>query len=186
MQFGRFNSNMKIFAKRINNNNSNVSSNKASSWGEPFSDTTTRMHGGVGGAMTIDQYIEEESEKMTPSEFRAMREFFPQLSSKALQAVAEGRYEMVLDIDRLKKIASGTEISPAQRKLHRDLAEVGVALRYLIKGVDLIPDFVEGIGLADDEEVIRRVALRNPKLKLHTSQKSHASGQTGFSGERNS
>jgi uncharacterized membrane protein YkvA (DUF1232 family) len=49
------------------------------------------------------------------------------------------------------------------------MEEAGVAVDYLIRGVDAIPDFVEGIGLADDEIIVRRVLERNPSIGRGTS-----------------
>lgn len=119
--------------------------------------------------MTIDRYIEDQSRRISPGKLREMQRFLPALSAKALQAVTEGRYEMVLDIDRLKKIAGSKKLGRMKKRLPRAWAEAGVALDYLVKGVDLIPDFIEGIGLADDEVIIRRVMERNPSLKWSLS-----------------
>lgn len=46
-----------------------------------------------------------------------------------------------------------------------DLAEAGVAASYLLKSVDIIPDFIPEIGLTDDARLVARVFERNPRLR---------------------
>lgn len=46
----------------------------------------------------------------------------------------------------------------------RQWVEAGGDVDYLVKGFDAIPDAVEGIDLADDEIIVKRVMERNPDL----------------------
>jgi uncharacterized membrane protein YkvA (DUF1232 family) len=142
--------------------------------------TTTRLAGTKGQlgegkrvsvidrAESIDEYIDRNRRAMSTSKMSRIRELLPALSSKALQAVTEGRYDLVIHIDMLKR-AVGAGGRKGKKPLTREMEEAGVAVDYLIRGVDAIPDFVEGIGLADDEIIVRRVLERNPSIGRGTS-----------------
>jgi uncharacterized membrane protein YkvA (DUF1232 family) len=61
------------------------------------------------------------------------------------------------------KILHSQEVRFSYNPLPPHLAELAVAAHYLLKGVDLIPDHIPEIGLADDEIILRRVFARNPE-----------------------
>jgi hypothetical protein len=115
-------------------------------------------------ASTIDEYIEKQRGTVNSLTLRSLFRSLPSLSGKSLQAVTEGRYDLVIHIDQLKKIVLSPEVRLAKDPLPRQWAEATLALNYVIKGADIIPDFVQGIGLADDECLVRRVFERNPNL----------------------
>ena len=56
------------------------------------------------------------------------------------------------------------ELADLRDPLPDDIAELGVAAHYLLKGFDLIPDSLADIGLADDEWIVVRVLERQPGL----------------------
>lgn len=134
-------------------NNTNLSSTTSMS---------TNIRG--GDATSIDEYIEMHRGSLTASDLKDMRRFLPGLARKAVQAEREGRRDLVARIDKLMDIVNSSSIQEVTDPLPQAWAELGVAARYLLKGVDIIPDFVKGIGLSDDEWIVRRVMERNPGL----------------------
>jgi len=132
--------------------------------------TTSSMSTNIpgGDATSIDEYIEAHRGSLSASELKDMRRFLPALAQKAAQAETEERNELAGHIDRLLDILNSPSIEEVKDPLPQAWAELGVAVRYLLKGVDIIPDFVKGIGLADDEWIVRRVMERNPELPERT------------------
>jgi uncharacterized membrane protein YkvA (DUF1232 family) len=109
---------------------------------------------------------------LTSSDLKDMRRFLPGLARKAVQAEREGRRDLVARIDKLMDIVNSSSIQEVTDPLPQAWAELGVAVRYLLKGVDIISDFVNGIGLSDDEWIVRRVMERNPGLTAKGSRRS--------------
>ena len=125
-----------------------------------------------GDATSIDEYIEMHRSSLSAADLKDMRRFLPGLARKAEQAQGEGRTDLVARIDKLMDIVNSPAMQEVTDPLPQSWAELGVAVRYLLKGIDIIPDFVKGIGLADDEWIVRRVTERNPGLAKHGSRRS--------------
>jgi len=136
------------------------------------STTSMSMNIPGGDATSIDEYIEMHRGSLTASDLKDMRRFLPGLARKAEQAQSEGLADLVARIDKLMDIVNSPAIQEVNDPLPQAWAELGVAVRYLLKGVDIIPDFVKGIGLSDDEWIVRRVMERNPDLVKHGSRRS--------------
>lgn len=115
-------------------------------------------------AVSIDEYIERQSRNLTAAELRGLREFASALREKQSLALKQKRRELAEGIDLIIALFSTEDIKTAGDPLPRHLAEAGVAARYVLKGVDIIPDSVPDLGLADDEWIVRRVLQRNPEL----------------------
>lgn len=110
--------------------------------------------------MTVDNYIENEAAKMRAGRLRELGAFVASLQSKLDGAKPELRTTGTA----LLRVLASPEVRAASDPLPPHLAEAGVAAEYLLKGVDLIPDQVEGIGLDDDAIVVGKVFSRNPVL----------------------
>ena len=136
--------------------------------------STSLMNTAISGgdATSIDEYIKMHRGSLSAADLKDMRRFLPGLARKAEQAQGEGRSDLVARIDKLMDIVNSPSIQEVTDPLPLAWAELGVAVRYLLKGIDLIPDFVKGIGLADDEWIVRRVMERNPELSKHASRRS--------------
>ena len=115
-------------------------------------------------AVSIDEYIESQSRDLTAAELRGLREFASALREKRSIALAQKRHELAGGIDKLLALLSTEAAGTAADPLPKHLAEAGVAARYVLKGVDIIPDAIPDLGLADDEWIVRKVLQRNPEL----------------------
>ena len=93
----------------------------------------------------------------------------PARAAQRLAHIAEHFVPVQQGIAALGTWLSSAEVTDAADPLPPHLAEAGAALRYVLKGVDIIPDSVPGLGLADDEWIVRRVLQRNPALHGPTS-----------------
>lgn len=120
-------------------------------------------------AVSIDEYLESRRRSLKASDLRAMRRHVKAFQGKAHQAAAEKRIELLRGMQLMLGILGSEDLDRQTDPLPDDLAELGVAMHYLLKGFDLIPDSLEGIGLADDEWVVARVLQRHPGL-LFASQ----------------
>lgn len=123
-------------------------------------------------AISLDEYIVTHRGSVSAADLRGLQRFLPGLARKAEQARLEGREELVAQIDYLMDLVNSPLLEDVTDPLPAAWAEFGIAVQYLLKGVDLIPDFVEGIGLADDEWVVRRVLERNPELTGRGSRRT--------------
>ena len=116
-------------------------------------------------AVSIDEYIQAHSRSITADELRGLRKFDAALEKKRKEAGARGHGDLAQGITELAAVLHSGTVSDASDPLPRDLAETGAALRYVLKGVDIIPDSVPGLGLTDDEWIVSRVLKRNPSLR---------------------
>lgn len=116
-------------------------------------------------AVSIDEYIQAQSHSMRADELRGLRRFDAALDKKRKEASAQGHGDLAQGIAALAAVLGSGSVSDASDPLPTNLAEAGAALRYVLKGVDIIPDSVPGLGLADDEWIVARVLERNPSLR---------------------
>lgn len=115
-------------------------------------------------AVSTDEFIVKESRELTADDLRGLRRFHTALDQKKQDAVVRGHDVLARGIASLEGVLSSEEVTHAENPLPGHLAEGGAALRYVLKGVDIIPDSVPGLGLADDEWIVERVLQRNPGL----------------------
>ncbi len=116
-------------------------------------------------AVSIDEYIENESSKMSAAEIRKLAEFTPQLREKMKTDQAQQHFDLQQNPECLVSILNSLRARNCRDPLPLDLAEAGVAASYLLKSVDIIPDFIPEIGLTDDARLVARVFTRNPSLR---------------------
>lgn len=119
-------------------------------------------------AVSTDEFIIRQSRDTTADELRGLRRFIRALDQKKKSAESDGHPELALGIATLGTCLSSAEVTDATDPLPQHLAEAGAALRYVLKGIDIIPDSVPGLGLADDEWIVTRVLQRNPALGAPT------------------
>lgn len=119
-------------------------------------------------AVSTDEFIIRQSRDTTADELRGLRRFIAALDQKKKAAETDGRPELSDGIATLGTWLSSAKVTDATDPLPAHLAEAGAALRYVLKGVDIIPDSVPGLGLADDEWIVTRVLQRNPALRAPT------------------
>lgn len=115
-------------------------------------------------AVSLDEYIEHMKSGFHAADLRALRAFVPKLREKAASAGAAGQDELVEGVRLLERVLLSEEAAQSTDPLPQHLAEAGVAAAYLLKGVDIIPDVVPGIGFADDSWIVARVLRRNPGI----------------------
>jgi uncharacterized membrane protein YkvA (DUF1232 family) len=116
-------------------------------------------------AISIDEYIENQARSMKAEDLRELRRFLPALAEKKSAALAQKREKLVRGIDMLAGLLPSAAVERATDPLPHHLAELGVAARYVLKGIDIIPDTLPELGLADDEWIVGRVMQRNPELR---------------------
>ena len=119
-------------------------------------------------AVSLDDYIENRRPSMTADNLRELGRHLKAFERKAEQAGEERRAELLRGIRAMVDIFASRELADLRDPLPADIAELGVAAHYLLKGFDLIPDSLAGIGLADDEWIVVRVMQRNPELLTRT------------------
>ena len=115
-------------------------------------------------AVSLDDYIENRRPSMTADNLRELGRHLKAFERKAEQAGEEGRAELLRGIQAMVDMFASRELADLRDPLPADIAELGVAAHYLLKGFDLIPDSLSEIGLADDEWIVARVMQRNPGL----------------------
>lgn len=115
-------------------------------------------------AVSLDEYIESRRNKITAEELRQLGRHLKAFERKAEQAGAEKRIELLRGIQLMVDMFASSELAGLRDPVPGDIAELGVAAHYLLKGFDLIPDSLADIGLADDEWIVSRVMQRNPGL----------------------
>jgi uncharacterized membrane protein YkvA (DUF1232 family) len=87
-----------------------------------------------------------------------------QMREKLTTDQARQHFDLHEATDVLVRLLESEKVANCEDPLPVALAEAGVAAAYLLKGVDLIPDWVPEIGLTDDARVVARVLSRNPGL----------------------
>ena len=115
-------------------------------------------------AMATDDYIVRQSLTIKADDLRGLRRFVVELDQKKKAAESRGHHELAAGISTLAVWLSLPGVTEARDPLPAHLAEAGAALRYVLKGHDVIPDTVPDLGLADDELLVTRVFQRNPRL----------------------
>ena len=119
-------------------------------------------------AVSLDEYIESGRPSITADNLRELGRHLKAFERKAEQAAAEMRSDLLRGIRLMVDLFGSQELADLRDPLPDDVAELGVAAHYLLKGFDLIPDSLADIGLADDEWIVVRVMERNPGLRQRT------------------
>jgi uncharacterized membrane protein YkvA (DUF1232 family) len=120
-------------------------------------------------AVSTDEFIVRQGRNTTADELRDLRRFIKALDQKKKAAAAGGHPDLAQGVATLGALLASQAVTDATDPLPPHLAEAGAALRYVLKGIDIIPDAVPGLGLADDEWIVNRVLQRNPVLLSPTS-----------------
>ena len=123
-----------------------------------------RTHGSPGEAISLDEYIETERAHMTADRLRELSGFSAQIFTKLATEQARQHHDLHEGAERLMRLVASGQVQHCADPLPAHLAEAGVALSYLLKGVDIIPDSIPEIGLTDDARVVARVFARNAEL----------------------
>ena len=119
-------------------------------------------------AVSLDDYIDNRRAMITADSLRELGRHLKAFERKAEQAGEEKRVDLLRGIQVMVDMFASRELAALRDPLPVDIAELGVAAHYLLKGFDLIPDSLSGIGLADDEWIVARVMQRNPELLERT------------------
>jgi len=95
---------------------------------------------------------------------RGLRGLTGAIMAKLLTEQGRQHHDLHQGVKRLVAVLESDEVAGAGDPLPQHLAEAGVAARYILKGADIIPDWMPEIGLTDDARVVARVLARNPEL----------------------
>lgn len=124
-----------------------------------------RIHGSPGEAISLDEYIETERVLMTADRLRELSGFSARIFAKLATEQARQHHDLHEGAECLMRVLASGQVERCADPLPAYLAEAGVALAYLLKTVDFIPDSVPEIGLTDDARLVARVMERNPELR---------------------
>lgn len=124
-----------------------------------------RSHEFPENAVSIDEYIETEKSKISAERIHELAGLTQQLREKMKMEQAQQHHDLQENTEHLIAVLLSARAKNCKEPLPNDLAEAGVAASYLLKGVDIIPDFIPEIGLTDDARLIARVFARNPDLR---------------------
>lgn len=119
-------------------------------------------------AVSLDDYIGSRRPLITADNLRELARHLKAFERKAEQAGEEERVELLRGIRVMVDVFISRELADLRDPLPEDIAELGVAAHYLLKGFDLIPDSLADIGLADDEWIVSHVMQRHPGLLQRT------------------
>ncbi len=114
--------------------------------------------------ISIDNFIATESVGMTAEMLRQLAGMTRQMREKLTMDQARQHHDLHEATDVLIRVLESDEVANSADPVPTHLAEAGVAASYLLKGVDLIPDWIPEIGLTDDARVLACVMRRNPEL----------------------
>jgi uncharacterized membrane protein YkvA (DUF1232 family) len=106
---------------------------------------------------SIAEFVREGSQKITPADIAQFEQELPLVLAKVTEADTPSQphlREQAQFLVRYVEDCLGEQYVPDDVAA---LAEAIFALMYLLKGTDIIPDDVPGIGYTDDSEVIRVV-----------------------------
>jgi uncharacterized membrane protein YkvA (DUF1232 family) len=116
----------------------------------------------AGKSVTIDEFIEEGSNRVDATGFRgALRSLNGRLWEKLESINAEEYPDLREAVQLIIQVLQSPEAWQAKDPLPRWLAEVAFGARYLLKRFDLIEDHLPKIGLADDAQLLARILERN-------------------------
>jgi uncharacterized membrane protein YkvA (DUF1232 family) len=120
-----------------------------------------------GKTMTIDEYIEDQRQKVNSTDLRVLRRFTGRLLDKLKESNAGHHPELSEAVPALVQVLESPSVQQAKDPLPAWLAEVAVAAGYLLRRFDLIPDHIAEIGLVDDALILQRVIERNRPALNH-------------------
>ncbi len=115
--------------------------------------------------VSIDDFIVQEAAHMTAKSLRQLAGMTRQMREKLTTEQARQHFDLHEATDILVRLLESEQVAKCTDPLPVWLAEAGVAASYLLKGVDIIPDWIPEIGLTDDARVTARVLDRNPELR---------------------
>ena len=114
-----------------------------------------------GKTMTIDEYIDNQSQDVCSTDIGVLRTFADRLLDKLKEPSAVEYTGLQDALEVIVRVLELPATQEARDPLPRWLAETGFAAGYLLKRYDLIPDHLPEIGLADDVLILQRVIERN-------------------------
>lgn len=117
-----------------------------------------------GSAISLDDYLDQSRPGITAADLAELRGFEDRILAKLDTKEALAHRDLQEGSRLLLAAIFSRRALDAVDPLPVDLAEAGVALRYLLKGMDFIPDSVPEIGLTDDARLVACVLDRNPDL----------------------
>ncbi|MCX7869559.1 MAG: YkvA family protein [Terrimicrobiaceae bacterium] len=116
-----------------------------------------------GQPTSVDDFLSAEGALMTSREIAHLRSLSHRIHEKLLTEQARGHADLH---DGARTLLRAIESPDAENDpLPPHIAEAAAALAYLLKGADIIPDWVPEIGLTDDARIVARVLERHPSLR---------------------
>jgi hypothetical protein len=116
----------------------------------------------VGGkTMSLDEFIEDHAQQVNSTDLRVLENFSGRLLDKLKESNGDVYPGLREAVQVIVWVLGSPAAQHAKDPLPRWLAETGFAAAYFLKRLDLIPDHLPEIGLADDTLILQRVIERN-------------------------
>jgi uncharacterized membrane protein YkvA (DUF1232 family) len=128
---------------------------------EPWGKTSLAAWELLGKPLTIDEFIEDRRQYLNSIDLRGLGTFSDRLLDKLERIDSEAYPGLREAVIVMVRIVESPAAKKAEDPLPHWLAEIAFAGSYLLKEMDVIPDHVPEIGLADDALILRRVIERN-------------------------
>jgi len=122
------------------------------------------LPGAPGQAISLDDYIESARGASAADDVVRLSGFRLQIETKLQTEQARQHHDLHEGVETLFLFLTSPVALAATDPLPSDVAEAVVALNYLLKGIDLIPDSIPEIGMTDDARLVARVLARNPSI----------------------
>jgi uncharacterized membrane protein YkvA (DUF1232 family) len=114
-----------------------------------------------GRPLSLDEFIENRRPFLNSIDLRALRAFIGRLRRK-VEGIDPDMYPGLWEsVNIIVRVLESPTAQRVEDPLPDWLAETAFAAGYLLKEVDVIPDHLPEIGLADDALILRRVIERN-------------------------
>ncbi len=109
----------------------------------------------------LEEYISHGSRKMSGRDLEGFREHLPALQLKLIEIHAPKQPHLIKQVELLIRFVEDVADGVWKSAPYVTLAEALFALDYLLKGVDIIPDSIPGIGYSDDSGIVRSILARS-------------------------
>ena len=119
----------------------------------------------------MNQFVTHGASKITPRELEEVVRAIPTLRAEwTAQVDHEAFPKLAEQLDFLARLVEDFEAGLEKDLPYEAVSEAAFALVYFHREIDIIPDFIPGIGYADDAAVVETVLNRNDAVFTHYAE----------------